>query len=634
MTRIETSLACVAVVCLLGSVAYGENWPGWRGDGSGVSSESGVPIEWGPDKNLLWKTRIGGDGISSPIVWEDKVFVTAAVDGTAARASHAAIAGLVSGLLLLALVSVRLRRSPGGGKTGEMQAGPRLWVRMARAIDLVATTGATAVLAVGLAALLFAGDVVTTPDDTERMWLVSGLTVLFGIVAAVGWLPRASSWRLVGMGVLLAAAAHLHLNSPYELSDPPVSLSKLLIITAPLVAAATWYAVSHPFFRRLGADRQRRRRVVWTFAGPGALVAAVALSFLLLNYVQPRRGLLRQVVCLSFDTGEILWRSTAFLAPAEKKYRPNSHATPTPVTNGEHVVAAFGPGLVAMDFRGEVKWRMMEPLFAEHAYMGAGSSPILYGDKVLYAFFPEGPDSHGDDAAGTAERARHAYLVALAMRDGEEVWRTTPPAGHDSYNTPLVIRHAVQPAIVLATWERVAAFEPTRGTRLWECAIPIPQVVPSIVADEAAAYVMGGAQGRKGVVAIRLNGNGDVTDTHVVWKTNRGPSECSSPVLYDGLLYWVTLNGIATCMEAETGKQVWKKRLGGGCLGSPVACAGAIYFPLESGEIVVIRAGRAFEELARNDIGEVCRASPAISDHRLLIRGVEHLFCIGSRSAP
>ena len=131
-----------------------------------------------------------------------------------------------------------------------------------------------------------------------------------------------------------------------------------------------------------------------------------------------------------------------------------------------------------------------------------------------------------------------------------------------------------------------------------------------------------------GAVAIRHGGSGDVTNTHVDWIVTKSIAECSSPVLYEGLIYWVTQRGLVVCVDPTTGEEVWKKRINGRFVGSPVAGDGKVYFPADNGEITVIRAGREFQLLARNTIGEDSSSSPAISNRHIFIRGKDHLFCI------
>ncbi len=268
----------------------------------------------------------------------------------------------------------------------------------------------------------------------------------------------------------------------------------------------------------------------------------------------------------------------------------------------------------------------MEPNYARFVRYGASSSPVIFEDKVIYPFIAEVPGGK----LGANEHARHSYLRAVRVETGADAWEVRPPDAHDVYNTPLLTRLGGDPMLLFTSWGYTVAYDPRNGADLWSCQVPIEQAVPSIVCDDTTAYAIGGTHGLKGGLAIRLDGKGDVTDTHIAWKVSKLIPECSSPVLYNGLIYCITEKGALTCIEAKTGEQVWKHRIPGHYIGSPIAGDGKVYFPADNGEITVIEAGREFKMLARNSIGEKSASSPAVSAGVLFIRGKEHLFAIGT----
>jgi outer membrane protein assembly factor BamB len=184
--------------------------------------------------------------------------------------------------------------------------------------------------------------------------------------------------------------------------------------------------------------------------------------------------------------------------------------------------------------------------------------------------------------------------------------------------------------VLFSTNEHALAYDPRSGERIWSCRLSHTQPVSSIVSDGRQAYVVGGAHGPQAAVAIRLGGQGDITDTHVAWSVDRGIPSCASPVVYDGLFYMVADNGVATCVDAQTGEIVWQKRLRGEYLTSPIAGDGKVYFGATDGRYTVIAAGREFKQLAMNSVGEECYAPAAIAGGCIFLRGREHLYCIGS----
>lgn len=254
---------------------------------------------------------------------------------------------------------------------------------------------------------------------------------------------------------------------------------------------------------------------------------------------------------------------------------------------------------------------------------------MIFDDGVIYAFMAEWPGGISAQDMNFSY-GESSYLAALETRTGKELWRCRPPGAHDTYDTPLIVDDGDRPTLLLSTWEYVLAYDLRRGELRWRCDVPIQQGVPSLVADRETVYAAGGTEELKCVIAIRRGGQGDVTDSHVNWTvTKRTPAD-PSPLLVEGLLYWITDQGIAICVEAATGEEVWKKRIDGHFLASPVAADGRIYLPEESDDTIVIQAGREFKQLARNGIGQECRASPAIPNGMIFIRGVEHLFCIAA----
>jgi outer membrane protein assembly factor BamB len=615
-------LVLVGLVVAIASPVAADNWPAWRGDGSGVSGESGLPERWGSDLNVVWKTPIEGDGISSPIVWGDRIFLTTASQATGAVLSHLVVYGIGGGLLLLAMVALgahwKRRQGRTRGASGEPEPAP---LRRIRLLDRLATAVAFLVLVSGLVAVLVEPELVST-GSINRAWLVTGILGAAGLITAVGLQSPVSRWRPVGAALLAAAAVAYYLAVPDTRGSNPIEPHELLASSLPLVVAAAWSVLLFVVWRRLRGPASQS--LAQGIAGL-ALVLLVALQFAFLNYLRGGIEFRRSVVAIDRSSGEVLWQRTVFVAPRGPKYHSNSFATPTPVTDGRHVVADFGLGLASLDFDGDIVWKLAEPQYFEFARYGASDSPVMWRDVVVYAYVPE----YQGEEAGFGYSA-NAHLTAVDKATGETRWTTVPREARDAYNTPLLTRIGGRDALLLLTNKLVLAFDVETGEEIWRCRVDITQGVPSLVADDEHVFAIGGTHGPRSAVAIRLAGRGDITEDNVLWSVNQGIPEVSSPVLYQGRLYMVTNAGIATCLDATDGSRLWRQRLPGSYQASPVAGDGKVYFTSMEGTTVVIRAGAEYEEIARNDLGEEVMASPAISDGQIFVRTRSSLYCIRS----
>jgi outer membrane protein assembly factor BamB len=303
---------------------------------------------------------------------------------------------------------------------------------------------------------------------------------------------------------------------------------------------------------------------------------------------------------------------------------PNLHekhnlATPTSVTNGEHIFAWFGTGqLVALDMRGGVVWskHLGEEYSPFDINWGHGSSPVLYKDLLILL----------------CDHESASYLVALEARTGKPRWKADRGKGRASYSTPLVVPGPNGDELVVNSSERIDGYDPATGELRWYADAPRQTPVPSAVFHDGLIYMTRGYRNSP-YLALRPGGRGDVTSSHVVWRAAGGGSYAASLVAYEGLLYLTNDVGVLTCADMKTGERVWQTRLDGVFFASPVAADGKVYFLSQTGETIVVKAGRAPEILARNDLGERLVASPAISEGQIFLRSDGRLFAIGkSRS--
>jgi outer membrane protein assembly factor BamB len=300
------------------------------------------------------------------------------------------------------------------------------------------------------------------------------------------------------------------------------------------------------------------------------------------------------------------------LVPVHEKH---NLATASPVTDGERVYAVFGTGqVVAVDLSGKLAWsrHLGKEIAPFEINWGNASSPSLYKDTlVLSCYF---------DSA--------SYLLGLDARTGKQRWKTDRPRGTQSYSTPLVVPAPTGDELIVNSSVGVEAYSAADGKPLWHFNEPNRFPIPVGVHHEGTIYLSRGYRSGP-YAAFRPGGRGDIATTHVAWHVPTGAPYVSSLVHYEGLLYMAGDVGIVTCVDAKTGERVWRERVGGVFSASPIAGDGKIYFPSETGETIVMRAGRKPEVLSRNTIDGRLLASPAISGGFLFIRTDDHVIAIG-----
>ena len=307
----------------------------------------------------------------------------------------------------------------------------------------------------------------------------------------------------------------------------------------------------------------------------------------------------------------------------------NSYGSPTPVIEAGRVYVTFGSaGTACLDTAtGKVLWERRD-LPCNH-WRGAGSSPTLWENLLIMHF----------------DGADHQYVVALDKRTGRDVWRTNrsidfqdlTPEGkpirdgdfRKAFSSPLVVTHAGKPLLISAASKATYAYDPVDGRELWrvEERKHHSGTVRPVVGNGFVYTATGLARGE--LWAVRLGGSGVVTDTHVAWKITRNVPNRPSPVLSGDLLFMVDQDGgVVTCLEAMTGKEVWKERLpgAGSYSSSPVLAEGRLYFFNENGHGTVIEAGRTFKVLAANKLDGGFMASPAVAGRALFVRSKTHLY--------
>jgi hypothetical protein len=325
----------------------------------------------------------------------------------------------------------------------------------------------------------------------------------------------------------------------------------------------------------------------------------------------------RLLLCFDRRTGRQEWQRTVVSSPLERKHPLNSHASSTPATDGHLVFTAFLDAqevvVAAHDFDGNQRWISRPGVF--RSMHGFCSSPVLFDDKVIVNC-----DHDGD-----------GYIVALSRATGSELWRIDRPNKTRSYCPPTIFEAGGRTQMVLSGTLCVASYDPDNGRLHWIIDGPTEQFVASIVySREADLFFMTGGYPDHHLLALRPDGTGNVTKTHIAWRHNRASyvSYVPSPIAVAGYFLVVSDPGYACCFDAKTGDLQWQEKLGSHHA-SPVTANGLVYFVGDDGLTTVVRPGRHYEVVARNVLDEGVFASPALSQGQMFVRGERRLFCIG-----
>jgi outer membrane protein assembly factor BamB len=328
--------------------------------------------------------------------------------------------------------------------------------------------------------------------------------------------------------------------------------------------------------------------------------------------------LTRHLLAVNQADGKILWDKTVPAAQPEQGYEGfiglHGYASSTPATDGHAVYVFFGrSGVVAFSMSGEEMWRA--DVGAKTHGWGSAASPVLWKDLVIVNASIESQS-----------------LVAFDKAGGKQAWRVE--GIRDSWSTPaLVDLPGGRQELVVSLHSKVLGLNPATGEKLWECVGVKDYVCPAVVSHEGIVYI---TAGRKGLtLAIRAGGKGDVTGTHVLWELGETP-KVATPLYREGRLYWISNAGVATCVDAKTGKTVYKERLplkgrGDKVYASPVLAGDKIIVPTREDGVVVLGEGPVFNEVSRNRLDDpsIFNATPAVAGNRLFLRSDRFLYCIG-----
>ena len=334
------------------------------------------------------------------------------------------------------------------------------------------------------------------------------------------------------------------------------------------------------------------------------------------------------VQCFEKKNGKLKWEQMIRQAkPSTVRHEKASHANTTLVTDGKHLIGFFGAdGLYCLNMKGKLLWQKdlgrINVTWRSVAW-GFSSSPALHKDRIVVQ----------------CDDPKDPFIAALNLKDGQELWRTSRKgASENSWGTPLIHSDGARTQIVANGYPYIASYDLETGKELWrlkgggDIPVPMPFVADGLI------VLTNSHGGKTPLFAVRPSATGDISLTDgatsndgVAWSAPNGGAYISTPVMYNGYLYVANYNGLLRCFDFKTGEKMFEERLGTDavCSASLVAADGKIYCPTEDGVVYVLKAGPKLEVLAKNNLGEPCLATPAISQGVMYFRTSGSLMAIG-----
>jgi outer membrane protein assembly factor BamB len=327
----------------------------------------------------------------------------------------------------------------------------------------------------------------------------------------------------------------------------------------------------------------------------------------------------REVYCFDTDTGKLLWQKPVENIPDSspqppKVYEDTGYAAPTATTDGQRVYAIFANGdLVSFDFTGNLVWA--KNLGNPKSMYGYASSLLMYKNLLIVLY-----------DQGSAED-NLSKIIAFDSNSGSVIWETKRPVPN-SWATPIIINTGKREELITSANPYVIAYDPATGSEFWRAKCLSGDIAPSPVYANGFVYA---TNAYAKLVAIRPDGQGDVTQTNIAWSADSGLPDICSPLTNGDLLFLLQTYGLMTCYDAKTGQIVWDNDFAETFNASPSLVGDKVYLLTADGLMIIIKADRKLEEVARYDIGEKTNSTPAFLDGRIYIRGKENLYCIGKR---
>lgn len=339
-----------------------------------------------------------------------------------------------------------------------------------------------------------------------------------------------------------------------------------------------------------------------------------------------------KVYCLDKNTGEIIWEKLAHKGvPKTKRHTKASHANPTPATDGKHLVAFFGSdGMYCYTLNGDLLWSKdfgkmnAGPYNAPSFEWGFASSPVIHNDKIYVQC---------DYIGGS-------YIAVLDIKTGNEIWKTER-GDVSTWSSPTVIEVNGKFQVVANGYKEIASYDAETGKKIWwmhgggDAPVPTPILIHDLI-------FINNAHGKMSpIYAIKKTAKGDITlrdketsNEHIAWSIKRGGSYMQSPLVYGNYLYNMRGNGLLSCFNAKTGELIYKEGTKPGCgiTASGLASDGHLFFSTEKGDVYVIKAGPTYELVAKNSLGDIIMATPAISNGTMFFRTMNYVMAVSYTS--
>ena len=397
----------------------------------------------------------------------------------------------------------------------------------------------------------------------------------------------------------------------------------IVLFTAP-VRAGDWTEFRGPTGQgiadgKLPLEWSPTRNVVWKQAIPGAgwsSPVVVAGRVYLTTAVPQAGGYSLRTLCLDAKSGQTLWNVEVVNqgATAPKIQSKNSHASPTPLFADGRIYVHFGHmGTACLNTDGKILWKQTDIKYSP--VHGNGGSPALVDGKLIFSC--DGGDKQ--------------FVVGLDSATGKVKWKTeraVEGGKRFAFSTPLVIEVKSKKQVVLPGANVVCAYDPADGREIWRVRYKGYSTIPRPVFGHGLVFICTGYDPPASLLAIRPDGSGDVTETHVAWTLKKSVPLTPSLLLDGDELYMVSDNGFASCVDAKTGTTHWSERLNDAFSASPVLAGGRIYLQSEKGKTYVVQAGKTYKELGRSDLGERTLASYAVAEGALFLRTETSLYRI------
>ena len=336
------------------------------------------------------------------------------------------------------------------------------------------------------------------------------------------------------------------------------------------------------------------------------------------------------IYALDKRDGRVIWTEKAYEGvPRAKRHVKATQANSTPVTDGRYVVALFGSeGLACYDIKGKLLWKqdlgVLNPGLWDdkESSWGHASSPIIYRDLVIVQ-----ADGH-----------KQSFIAAFNLKDGKQAWRVERNE-ITSWTTPTIYQGKDRVELIANGGRYIRGYDPLTGKELWRFADNDTQVkmqAPLVAHD--LIYITGGYPAGRPMYAFRPGAIGDISlksgeekNAFLAWTTSKGSPYTPTPIIYGDLFYALADNGVLSAYDAKTGELIYQQRLPSSFSASPVAADGKLYLSSEDGDVFVVKAGRQYELLSKNTMGQPLMATPALSQGMLILRGENAIYAIGER---